>query len=259
MTTFTEIPYRQYPYSYINGVSLFINYLPDAKVLENMVDTNLKFKDYLNRIFGVKFKEDFLPQVFNANIFRNNKSQRITFLRNYIIISLDFNAYENFTQSVIPVLYQLKFFFENIMNVKIYSHIGLSKVNGWELTPDEGEVFDIKTARGIILSDRYIKTATETSALLPENDFPLLILKEQIEDSTGSTIDVRITSSCNLPPTGEKDYSLNIVTSLEKALKNTISFEEMREQFFALNRTQYNAFHWVVSDDIIKLMKGELV
>lgn len=257
MYIFPDIEYRNYLNSFLSGVTLFINYKPSTNLDNENIELREKFKNYLERSFNITFKGDTLPDPRNAFISKKNNSQTIAFQNNYVIVNLNFEEYENFNKSVIPVLYQLKSFFTDIVMVEYFTGISISKTNQWDITTDSDEIFSLKQARELILSENYLAEAKEEKLNLPDIEFPMLKLSKKYEDDRNRELKVVIQSLCRKDEETDH-YSFVLISIVNMSQVEISSFQDLIEEYNFLNKNIYDAFHWAISPVILNIMEGKI-
>ena len=251
---FIPIEHREYPNTFlVNTAVSLIGSNWNGEYNENF---DKLYPEFVDRFFGIKKTVDQFKQKGELTLSSPEDELTFTFRPDKANLRVGRKKYHTFVETIMPELVPLKAFMFGAREIDNLENLQVRKLNIFPIQADSDDEI-IQNANDVY---RYLYTQdlmTEVSvAAIPNNSPWILDFRRAsfASDEFNVTIRIGIAKSQG----AEKSYNVVMDSSVVCAQQKEIGEGAIDRLLIRMNDQLFNAFHWCVADEIIKLMKQEV-
>lgn len=251
---FVPIEHREYPNTFL--VNTAVSLIASSWNGEYNENFDKLYPEFVDRFFGVKKTADQFKQKGELSLSSPEDEVTFTFRPDKANLRVGRKKYHTFVETIMPDLVPLKVFMFDAREIENLENLQVRKLNIFPIQADSDE--EIKQNANEVY--RYLfkqGLMSEVSvAPIPDNSFWILDFRRATfaNDEYNVTIRIGIAKSQGT----ENGYNVVMDSSVVCAQKKEIGEGAIDRLLIRLNDQLFNAFHWCVADEIIKLMEQEV-
>ena len=183
---------------------------------------------------------------FQEELILTNKDDDIAFrlATDSVEVRVGRKRYKSFSISVMPHIYLLKSYIQQVVQTDVVTSIGVRKINLWPISADAKETINDEQLYQAIFSNPFMQIETE-KMVVDGLEFDIV----QYEHKETS---LNLGRAIN----NEPSQRVVILNSRAEAQQTTpTSINDMEAKMEELDGILFEAYHWCVNENIINLMK----
>lgn len=245
---FNGIEYKVYSKTFLRKVLVGITYTVDTDTLRDE-----KLQDRIGSFLKQRFELDLGPVDLDTqlvNLTNDELGVRYLLSKEYSSFIIDTKDYKSFQESVFPYISNLTFFARDVLGVRDFKSCFVRKLNVFSLekTGDESEGYE--NTQSIVFSSSFLETPSED---IDDHSSEYEIEKQLSWNSQELSVTTRYKH--DQPDIQHIQHLLDIEVVNSPAISQTIERLEEPDVWKQMNQVLFNAFHWCVSDRIIRVME----
>lgn len=251
---FVPIEHKEYPNTFLvnTAVSLIASNW-NGEYNENF---DKLYPEFVDRFFDMKKTVDQFKQKGEMSLSSPEDDVTFTFRPDKANLRVGRKKYHTFVETIMPELVPLKAFMFGARELETLENLQVRKLNVFPIQADSDE--EIKQNANEVYRYLYKKDlmAEVSVASIPNNSPWILDFRRGVfvNDKYEVTIRIGIAKSQG----DEKSYNVVMDSSVVCSQKKEIGEGAIDRLLIQLNDQLFNAFHWCVADEIIKLMEQEV-
>ncbi len=241
---FEDYPRKVYKRTFLNTVFVLLSYSVEDLSVQFIAELN----QFLRDIFDIQ--EDVSEETFKNGFSIDNEEKGISyfFSAEHLGVKYMKDDYVSFPQTMMPLIYPIMSFLNNVMSNKIIEDIGIKKVNIWNAKLNQDKAFNEIRFAGDFLSADLITQAKAIDSEKSRDTHCFVGETESFEF---------IVQYGFIDREFEDDKYCGLV--LDECVKATkVPVEEVERVLLKENNTLYNIFHWSVSKKTLDYMNMEV-
>lgn len=251
---FVQIEHREYPNTFL--VNTAVSLIGSNWNGEYNESFDKLYPEFVDRFFGIKKTVDQFKQKGELTLSSPEDELTFTFRPDKANLRVGRKKYHTFVETIMPELVPLKAFMFGAREIDNLENLQVRKLNIFPIQADSDE--EIKQNANDVY--RYLfrqdLISEVTVAPIPNDSSWILDFRRAsfANDEFKVTIRIGIAKSQGT----EKSYNVVMDSSVVCAQQKKIGEGAIDRLLIRLNDQLFNAFHWCVADEIIKLMKQEV-
>ena len=241
---YNESEHRVYNRSFLHNVQVGLEF---DTCKGKLADTET-LNDFISEYFNIKTTDQHVPEsVSRIELNDQDKQVRVIFTENSATATVEADCYRSFTDTMLPLASRLIAYAEKVCNIKSISTIGIQKKNTWKIVADNGRT--IKEIYPAALRHTFNEQHITDMASMALPDEPAFRICKEADMNIGEGV-MKAALAAEIKNNQVLYFNLDLNASAWN-----VGAAEAIEVLTKLNNIIYCAFHDIVSDNIITMMK----
>lgn len=243
---FPQIKYQQYRNTFLKSVFIQVVFPVTEK---NDEDLDKSFDDYTQSFFGI-ISEGKISQGI-CTISKKDMSHSYQFSKNAVIIQINGNNYDSFSDTAIPFVFKLRHFFSKVVEVETVSKVAIRKVNVWDFKRNDSLPPKVSDVQHLLFNENMVEELN--TDYLTEEEANIPGFNKCVFNNGENNITVR---TALIPPVKSDEFFHQILDTeiVRSSNQNTTGLADL---LMDMNSVLYYCYHWCVNQYVINLMNQD--